>query len=62
LNGIFAGMNSAKYLVIVVGMVAGYVAKELAGKGLRFGKLTIISADKAYPYERPPPFKGFVVR
>ena len=41
-------------------MVAGYAAKELAGRGLRSGELAIISADDAPPYERPPLSKGFL--
>ncbi len=41
-------------------MVGGYAAKELAGRGLRPGQLTIISADDAPPYERPPLSKGFL--
>jgi hypothetical protein len=52
-------MNSVKYLIVGGGMVAGYAAKELASKQLRSGELTIISADKAFPYERPPLSKGF---
>jgi NADPH-dependent 2,4-dienoyl-CoA reductase/sulfur reductase-like enzyme len=54
-------MNSAKYLIVGGGMVAGYAAKELASKGLSSGELTVISADKAYPYERPPLSKGFLL-
>jgi NADPH-dependent 2,4-dienoyl-CoA reductase/sulfur reductase-like enzyme len=53
-------MNSVKYLIVGGGMVAGYAAKELASKQLRSGELTIISADKAFPYERPPLSKGFL--
>ena len=41
-------------------MVAGYAAKELAERGLKPGELTIISADNAVPYERPPLSKGFL--
>ena len=41
-------------------MVAGYAAKELAGRGLNSGELLIISADDALPYERPPLSKGFL--
>ena len=53
-------MNSSKYIILGGGMVAGYAAKELAGRGLRAGELTIISADDAPPYERPPLSKGFL--
>src|SRR2546423_9858235 len=41
-------------------MVAGYAAKELVKRGLGPGELTIISADDAMPYERPPLSKGFL--
>ena len=41
-------------------MVAGYAAKELASRSLKSGELTIISADTALPYERPPLSKGFL--
>lgn len=53
-------MTSTKYLIIGGGMVAGYAAKELASRGLKSGELTIISADTALPYERPPLSKGFL--
>ncbi len=41
-------------------MVAGYAAKELVERGLQRGELTIVSADTALPYERPPLSKGFL--
>jgi NADPH-dependent 2,4-dienoyl-CoA reductase/sulfur reductase-like enzyme len=41
-------------------MVAGYVAKELAVKGLGAGELAIVSADAFVPYERPPLSKGLL--
>lgn len=41
-------------------MAAGYAAKELAKRGLGSGELTIISADDALPYERPPLSKSFL--
>jgi len=41
-------------------MVAGYAAKELASQGLNRGELTVVSADNAVPYERPPLSKGFL--
>jgi NADPH-dependent 2,4-dienoyl-CoA reductase/sulfur reductase-like enzyme len=53
-------MTSTKYLILGGGMVAGYAAKELAGRGLTSGELLIISADDALPYERPPLSKGFL--
>jgi 3-phenylpropionate/trans-cinnamate dioxygenase ferredoxin reductase subunit len=56
----FDNMNSAKYLIVGGGMVAGYAAKELASRQLGSGELTIVSADKVLPYERPPLSKGFL--
>jgi NADPH-dependent 2,4-dienoyl-CoA reductase/sulfur reductase-like enzyme len=53
-------MNSTKYVIVGGGMVAGYAAKELVSRQLRSGELTIISADAALPYERPPLSKGFL--
>src|SRR6516165_9343013 len=53
-------MTSTKYLILGGGMVAGYAAKELAGRGLNSGELLIISADDGLPYERPPLSKGFL--
>ena len=53
-------MSAGKYIIIGGGMVAGYAAKEIAGRGLGSGELTIISADDALPYERPPLSKGFL--
>jgi NADPH-dependent 2,4-dienoyl-CoA reductase/sulfur reductase-like enzyme len=47
-------------LILGGGMVAGYAAKELAERGLKAGELTIVSADTALPYERPPLSKGFL--
>lgn len=41
-------------------MVAGYAAKEMVERGLKPGQLTIVSADTAIPYERPPLSKGFL--
>jgi len=41
-------------------MVAGYAAKQLAELGLKSGDLTIVSAERAAPYERPPLSKGFL--
>jgi NADPH-dependent 2,4-dienoyl-CoA reductase/sulfur reductase-like enzyme len=53
-------MQKLKYIILGGGMVAGYAAKELAGRGLKSGELAIISADTALPYERPPLSKGFL--
>jgi NADPH-dependent 2,4-dienoyl-CoA reductase/sulfur reductase-like enzyme len=48
------------HLILGGGMVAGYAAKEMAERGLKAGRLGIISADSALPYERPPLSKGFL--
>ena len=53
-------MAKSKYVILGGGMAAGYAAKELAERGLKPGELTIISADDALPYERPPLSKGFL--
>jgi NADPH-dependent 2,4-dienoyl-CoA reductase/sulfur reductase-like enzyme len=53
-------MSSSRYVILGGGMVAGYAAKELVDRGLRSGELTIISADDALPYERPPLSKGLL--
>jgi len=53
-------VTSSKFIVLGGGMVAGYAAKELASRGLGSGELLIISADDAWPYERPPLSKGFL--
>lgn len=53
-------MAKSKYLILGGGMVAGYAAKEMAEHGLKAGELTIVSADDALPYERPPLSKGFL--
>lgn len=53
-------MAKSKYLILGGGMVAGYAAKEMVERGLKAGELTIVSADDALPYERPPLSKGFL--
>jgi 3-phenylpropionate/trans-cinnamate dioxygenase ferredoxin reductase subunit len=53
-------MTKSKYLILGGGMVAGYAAKEMVERGLKAGELSIISADDAIPYERPPLSKGFL--
>ena len=53
-------MKKSKYVILGGGMVAGNVAKQLAELGLKAGELTIISAEDALPYERPPLSKGFL--
>ncbi len=53
-------MDSYRYVILGGGMVAGYAARELAGRGLGRGELAIVSSDGALPYERPPLSKGFL--
>jgi NADPH-dependent 2,4-dienoyl-CoA reductase/sulfur reductase-like enzyme len=53
-------MKTSKYLLLGGGMVAGYAARQLVESGLKAGELTIVSADGANPYERPPLSKGFL--
>jgi len=53
-------MSSSKYVILGGGMVAGYAVKELAKRGLGSDELTIVSADDALPYERPPLSKSFL--
>jgi NADPH-dependent 2,4-dienoyl-CoA reductase/sulfur reductase-like enzyme len=53
-------MNSARFVILGGGMVAGYAAKEMVDAGLKAGELAIISADTTVPYERPPLSKGFL--
>jgi NADPH-dependent 2,4-dienoyl-CoA reductase/sulfur reductase-like enzyme len=53
-------VNQSKYMILGGGMVAGYAAKELVERGLKSGELTILSADNAIPYERPPLSKSFL--
>ncbi|MGH9572411.1 MAG: NAD(P)/FAD-dependent oxidoreductase [Candidatus Acidiferrales bacterium] len=53
-------MAKSNYVILGGGMVAGYAAKEIVERGLKPGELTIVSADDALPYERPPLSKGFL--
>ena len=53
-------MEAAKIIFLGGGMVAGYAAKELVERGGRTGDITILSADNALPYERPPLSKGLL--
>ena len=50
----------SKYVILGGGMVAGYATKELVERGLKPAELTIVSADSALPYERPPLSKSFL--
>lgn len=47
-------------MILGGGMVAGYAAKQMVELGLKPGELTIVSADNALPYERPPLSKGYL--
>ncbi|HKD05969.1 MAG TPA: FAD-dependent oxidoreductase [Bryobacteraceae bacterium] len=53
-------MTGSKFAIVGGGMVAGYAAKQLVETGLKSGELTILSADTAIPYERPPLSKSFL--
>lgn len=53
-------MSQSRFVILGGGMVAGYAAKQLVELGLKPGELTILSADTAIPYERPPLSKGFL--
>lgn len=53
-------MKTSKFVILGGGMVAGYAAKQIAEHGLKSGDLTIVSAEHAPPYERPPLSKGFL--
>lgn len=53
-------MSDARFVILGGGMVAGYAARELVSRGLRSGDCSIVSADDALPYERPPLSKGFL--
>jgi len=53
-------MTTSNLVILGGGMVAGYTAKRLVELGLKPGRLTILSADTAIPYERPPLSKGFL--
>jgi 3-phenylpropionate/trans-cinnamate dioxygenase ferredoxin reductase component len=53
-------VKTSKFVILGGGMVAGYAAKQLAELGLKSGDLTIVSAERSAPYERPPLSKGFL--
>lgn len=53
-------MESARFVILGGGMVAGYAAKQMVDLELKPGELAILSADEAVPYERPPLSKGFL--
>jgi NADPH-dependent 2,4-dienoyl-CoA reductase/sulfur reductase-like enzyme len=53
-------MSGSRFVFLGGGMVAGYAAKQLVELGLKAGELTILSADRSVPYERPPLSKGFL--
>lgn len=53
-------MHQSQHLILGGGMVAGFAAQAMAERGLDAGALTIVSADEAPPYHRPPLSKGFL--
>lgn len=53
-------MKGYKYVIMGGGVVAGYAARQFVERGIKAGKLGIISADNQLPYERPALSKGFL--
>ena len=53
-------VTSYQHIILGGGMVAGYLAKEYVENGGKSGDLAIVSADDAFPYERPPLSKSFL--
>ncbi|MGA2599274.1 MAG: FAD/NAD(P)-binding oxidoreductase [Bryobacteraceae bacterium] len=53
-------METAKYVFLGGGMVAGYAVKEMVKHGGSVNGLIILSSDDALPYERPPLSKGLL--
>jgi NADPH-dependent 2,4-dienoyl-CoA reductase/sulfur reductase-like enzyme len=53
-------MNQSNIVILGGGLVAGYAAKQLVELGMPKGELSILSADNAVPYERPPLSKSFL--
>jgi NADPH-dependent 2,4-dienoyl-CoA reductase/sulfur reductase-like enzyme len=53
-------MKSFPIVILGGGVVAGYAAKEFAAQSGKKGGLTIVTAENALPYERPPLSKGFL--
>ena len=48
-------------LIIGGGVAAGYCVKELLAKGVRPGKVCMVSEENCYPYERPALTKGYLL-
>ena len=53
-------MKSFPIVILGGGVVAGYAAKEFVAQGGKKGGLAIVTAENAFPYERPPLSKGFL--
>jgi NADPH-dependent 2,4-dienoyl-CoA reductase/sulfur reductase-like enzyme len=53
-------LETAKYVFLGGGMVAGYAVKEMVKHGGSVNGLIILSSDDALPYERPPLSKGLL--
>jgi NADPH-dependent 2,4-dienoyl-CoA reductase/sulfur reductase-like enzyme len=53
-------LETAKYVFLGGGMVAGYAVKEMVEHGGSVNGLIILSSDDALPYERPPLSKGLL--
>jgi NADPH-dependent 2,4-dienoyl-CoA reductase/sulfur reductase-like enzyme len=53
-------MKSFPIVILGGGVAAGYAAKEFVAQGGKKGGLAIVTAENAYPYDRPPLSKGFL--
>ncbi len=54
--------NMEHFPIVILGggVVAGYAAKEFVAQSGERGRLAIVTAENALPYERPPLSKGFL--
>ena len=53
-------MKPLPIVILGVGVVAGYAAKEFVAQSGKRGELTIVTAENALSCERPPLSKGFL--
>jgi NADPH-dependent 2,4-dienoyl-CoA reductase/sulfur reductase-like enzyme len=53
-------MKTFPMVILGGGVVAGNAAKEFVAQGGKKGELAIITAENAFPYDRPPLSKGFL--
>jgi NADPH-dependent 2,4-dienoyl-CoA reductase/sulfur reductase-like enzyme len=54
-------MPKFEYVILGGGVAAGYAAQAFGERGLRGGRLAIVSAEAFLPYDRPPLSKGFLL-